>query len=454
LLSINRFHNATDSVEEPVMALDDNVALADAANDDARARTVAQSGQKESAGSDGEPGTVPSLSRSVIFLFAIASGLAVANVYFAHPLLDIMADDLGLSRATTGMIVAVTQVGYGLGLILLVPLGDLINRRRLVIGQSLLSVLALVSVGLSSSGGMLLASMAAMGLFAVVTQAFVAYAASLAQPSERGQVVGVVTSGIVLGILLARTIAGTLADLSGWRIVYLISAALTLAMAVLLHRTLPEQRTVEKGSYPRLIASLFTLFAQEPVLRIRGVITMLIFANITTLLTPLVLSLGAPPFSLSHTEIGLFGLAGAAGALGAARAGRWVDRGLGQRTTGVALALMLLAWLPISLLPQSILWLVVGVLIIDFGLQAVHVTNQGMIYRIRPEAQSRLTAVYMVFYSLGSALGSSLSTMIYAHAGWTGVCLLGATISALAFVFWAITLPITPAIATQATRSS
>jgi predicted MFS family arabinose efflux permease len=257
-----------------------------------------------------------------------------------------------------------------------------------------------------------------------------------------------------LGILLARTIAGTLADLSGWRIVYLISAALTLAMAVMLHRALPEQRTVEKGSYLRLIASLFTLFVQEPVLRIRSVIAMLIFANITTLLTPLVLPLGAPPFSLSHTEIGLFGLAGAAGALGAARAGRWVDRGLGQRTTGVALALMLLAWLPISLLPQSILWLVVGVLVIDFGLQAVHVTNQGMIYRIRPAAQSRLTAVYMVFYSLGSALGSSLSTMIYAYAGWTGVCLLGATISALAFVFWAITLSNTPAIATQAMRSS
>jgi predicted MFS family arabinose efflux permease len=454
LLSIKRFHNATDSVEEPEMLSDNSAALAGAANDDARARTVLQPGEMESAGTGGKLESTASLSRSVILLFAIASGLAVANVYFAHPLLDIMADDLGLSRATTGIIVAVTQIGYGLGLILLVPLGDLIDRRRLVIGQSLLSVLALVSVSLSSSGGMLLASMAAMGLLAVVTQAFVAYAASLAQPSERGQVVGVVTSGIVLGILLARTIAGTLADLSGWRIVYLISAALTLAMAVLLHKALPEQRSGEKNSYPRLIASLFTLIAQEPVLRIRGVIAMLIFANITTLLTPLVLPLSAPPFSLSHTEIGLFGLAGAAGALGAARAGRWVDRGFAQRTTGVALALMLLAWLPISLLPQSILWLVVGVLVIDFGLQAVHVTNQGMIYRIRPEAQSRLTAVYMVFYSLGSAIGSSSSTMIYAHAGWTGVCLFGATISTLAFAFWAITLPITPTVATKATRSS
>ncbi|SFU17766.1 MFS transporter [Mesorhizobium sp. YR577] len=391
------------------------------------------------------------LSRPVVLLFAVASGLAVANAYFAHPLLDVMADDLGIARATAGLIVGFTQLGYGLGLVLLVPLGDLVDRRKLVVGQSLLSVLALVSVGFSTTGAMLLGSMAAMGLMAVVTQALVAYAASLARPAERGQVVGVVTSGIVLGILLARTVAGTLTDLSGWRTVYFVSAVLTLIIAALLYKVLPAQEPQNKRmSYPRLIGSLFTLFAEEPVLRIRAIIAMLIFADITTLLTPLVLPLSAPPFSLSHTAIGLFGLAGAAGALGAARAGRWTDRGFGQRTTGIALALMLVAWLPIALLPHSILWLIAGVLIIDFGLQAVHVTNQGMIYRVRPEAQSRLTAAYMVFYSIGSALGSSLSTMIYAYAGWTGVCLLGAGISALAIAFWAATLRATPATATQA----
>jgi predicted MFS family arabinose efflux permease len=392
-----------------------------------------------------------SLSRPVVLLFAVASGLAVANAYFAHPLLDVMADDLGIARATAGLIVGFTQLGYGLGLVLLVPLGDLVDRRKLVVGQSLLSVLALISVGFSTTGAMLLGSMAAMGLMAVVTQALVAYAASLARPAERGQVVGVVTSGIVLGILLARTVAGTLTDLSGWRTVYFVSAVLTLIIAALLYKVLPAQEPQNKRmSYPRLIGSLFTLFAEEPVLRIRAIIAMLIFADITTLLTPLVLPLSAPPFSLSHTAIGLFGLAGAAGALGAARAGSWTDRGYGQRTTGIALALMLVAWLPIALLPHSILWLIAGVLIIDFGLQAVHVTNQGMIYRVRPEAQSRLTATYMVFYSIGSALGSSLSTMIYAYAGWTGVCLLGAGISALAIAFWAATLRATPATATQA----
>lgn len=387
-----------------------------------------------------------SLSPGLTLLFAVASGLAVANAYFAHPMLDVMADDLGLSRAHAGLIVAATQIGYGLGLILLVPIGDLVDRRKLVIVQSLLSVLALLSISFSFTGPMLLVSMAIMGFLAVLTQAFVAYAATLARPSERGNVVGAVTGGIVLGILLARTVAGALTDLSGWRTVYLVSAFLTLVIVAVLYKLLPRQaKPVEPMSYPRLIGSLFNLLATEPVLRIRGIIAMLIFANITTLLTPLVLPLSAPPFSLSHTAIGLFGLAGAAGAIGATRAGRWADRGFGQRVTGMALALMLAAWLPISLLPHSLLWLMLGVIVIDFGLQAVHVTNQAMIYRVRPEAQSRLTAGYMVFYSIGSAIGSSSSTLAYAHGGWTGVCLLGAGISGLTLAFWGLTLRLMPA---------
>lgn len=426
------------------MTIRQNAAPLGAVREDARVQHgLAEAGAAPAAG-----GT--KLTRATIFLFALASGLAVANAYFAHPLLDVMADDLGLSRTIAGLIVGATQLGYGLGLILLVPLGDLVDRRKLIVVQSLLSVVALLCAGFSTSAAMLLGSMVSVGFLAVVTQALVAYVASLAQPSERGHIVGMVTSGIVLGILLARSVAGTLTDLSGWRTVYIASALLTLAIAVLLWRALPRQEKPRAAlSHRALIVSLATLFVEEPVLRIRAVIAMLIFANITTLLAPLVLPLTAPPFSMSHTEVGLFGLAGAAGALGAMRAGRWADRGHGQRVTGIALGLMLFAWLPIALLNQSILFLVVGVLIIDFGLQATHVTNQGMIYRVRPEAQNRLTAAYMIFYSLGSALGSSTSTIIYAHAGWTGVCLSGAAISLVTLIFWALTLRATPAAATQ-----
>ena len=413
------------------------------------ATAVARGRDRPSLPAANAPQEAPApLGRPVLLLFALASGLAVANAYFAHPLLDVMADDLGLSRAMSGLIVAATQLGYGLGLVLLVPLGDLLDRRRLIVGQFLLSALALVAVAFSTSAAMLLAAMAAVGLMAVVTQALVAHAAGLARPAERGHVVGVVTGGIVLGILLARSVAGTLTDLSGWRTVYLASALLTLLVSALLWKALPRQHPPRRSgpapSYPRLLGSLVTLFVEEPALRIRAVLALLIFADITTLLAPLVLPLSAPPFALSHTQVGLFGLAGAAGALGAVRAGRWTDRGHGQRVTGIALGLMLLAWLPISLLDRSLLWLVAGVVIIDFGLQATHVANQGLIYRVRPEAQSRLTAAYMVFYSIGSALGSAVSTLVYAHAGWTGVCLTGAGISLVALLFWALTLRAMP----------
>ncbi|WP_207481851.1 MFS transporter [Arenibaculum pallidiluteum] len=405
---------------------------------------------QEWSGGEAPKQASPRASRLIYLLFAVAAGLAVANAYFAHPLLDLMSEDLRLPRATVGLVVAATQAGYGLGLIFLVPVGDLIDRRKLVVGQLLLLVAALVAVANASTGPMLLASMAMTGLLAVVTQAFVAYAASLVRPAERGHVVGIVTTGIVLGILLARTVAGASADLSGWRSVYLLSALLTFIVAAILAKALPRDvRARSRIAYPRLVGSMFTLFVDEPVLRIRAIIGMLIFAQVTTLLTPLVLPLSAPPFSLSHTVIGLFGLAGAAGALGAAKAGRWTDRGHGQRVTGVALILMLVAWLPISLLSHSIWWLIAGVLVLDFGLQAVHVTNQGMIYRQRPEAQSRLTAAYMVFYSLGSAIGSSSSTLAFDHAGWTGVSALGAAIGVVTLAFWALTLRATPTSATR-----
>ena len=385
------------------------------------------------------------ISGAVASLFSVACGLAVANVYYAQPLLDRMADEFGITHAAVGLVITVTQIGYGLGLLFVVPLGDLLDRRRLIVGQSLLSALALLVIAFAPTGAVLLAGMGAAGLLAVVTQVLVAYAAILARPSERGRIVGVVTSGIIIGILLARTVAGSLSDIFGWRSVYILSAAATLVVTTLLFKALPRQAVPSAHiPYPRLIGSVFTLFVEEPVLRVRATIALLIFFAITMLWTPMVLPLSAPPFSLSHTEVGLFGLAGTMGAVGAARAGRLADRGHAQRTTGISLMIMLVSWLPISLLSHSLWGLVVGVVAIDFGLQSVHVANQSLIYRVRPEAQSRLAAGYMVCYSIGSASGSIVSTLIYAQAGWNGVCLGGGAISAIALIFWALTRHLTP----------
>lgn len=409
------------------------------------ARTSRHGAGERPALGDYEDQSPPSLSLGKTLLFAVACGLAVANVYFDQPLLDLMARDFDISHAAIGIVITVTQIGYGFGLLLVVPLGDLLNRRRLIVGQSLLSAIALSFVALSPTGAALLVGMTAVGVLSVVTQVLVAHAASLARPNERGRVVGIVVSGIIVGIVLARTVSGALSDLFGWRSVYLASAIATLVIAALLSRALPQQTSPSaQVSYVRLIGSVFTLFVEEPVLRIRATIALLIFAAVTILWTPMVLPLAAPPYSLSHSEIGLFGLAGAVGALGATRAGQLADRGLAQRTTGLALAIMLASWIPVALLHYSIWWLVIGVVAIDFGLSCVNVTNQSMIFRVRPEAQSRLTAGYMIFYSIGCAFGSIISTIVYADSGWIGVCALGGSISAVALAFWALTRHSTP----------
>jgi len=380
------------------------------------------------------------LSRSVILLFAAACGLSVANIYYAQPLLDAMARDFAISPASIGIVVTVTQIGYALGLLFIVPLGDFLDRRRLIVMQSVASALALAVVGLAPTAGVLLTGMVAVGLLAVAVQVLVAFAASLAAPAQRGKIVGTVTSGIVLGILLARFVAGLLADLGGWRSVYLASAFLTLLMAILLLRVLPHHKTKNPAtSYPELLRSTVLLFVEEPILRVRAVIAMLIFGTFSVLWTSMVLPLSAPPFSLSHTEIGLFGLAGVAGALAAGRAGYLADRGWSQWTTGVSLALMLAAWILIAMAGISLWALVAGVVILDLAVQAVHVTNQSMILAVRPAAGSRLIGGYMVFYSIGSASGSIASTMVYAWAGWLGVCILGAAMSGVALLFWAAT---------------
>ena len=401
-------------------------------HEDAAAVRQANSGAGDAAGGG--------LSRAMLLLFAMACGLSVANIYYAQPLLDTMAHDLGIDPAAIGIVVTLTQIGYAFGLMLIVPLGDLMDRRRLVVGQTVLSAIALVVVGTASSAAVLLTGMFLVGLLAVAVQVLVAFAATLATPAERGRAIGTVTSGVVTGILLARFFSGALADIGGWRSVYLMSAALMLIIAALLFRVLRgnQQKAVAELSYPLLLRSTVALFVQEPILRERAVFALLIFASFSVFWTSIVLPLSAPPFSLSHTTIGLLGIAGVAGALAARNAGRLADLGWAQRTTGLSLMLMLAAWVPIACLRYSPWLVVAGVIMLDLAVQAVHVTNQSLIVATRPDAASRLVGGYMVFYSIGSAAGAIASTMAFAIAGWIGVCVLGSIISAGALLFWVI----------------
>ncbi|WP_226383460.1 MFS transporter [Burkholderia mayonis] len=392
------------------------------------------------------PAASATLPRSAVALFACASGLSVANVYYAQPLLDALCVEFAIGRAAIGGVMTATQIGCALALLLLVPLGDLVDRRRLMLVQSLALAATLTVVGIAPAASVLFAGMLGAGLFGTaMTQGLISYAASAAASHERGRVVGAAQGGVVIGLLLARVLAGVVSDLAGWRSVYFCSAATMLVLAALLWRKLPGLAPASpRIGYPRLIASLFVLLREARVLQIRGTIALLMFAAFNIFWNALVLPLSAPPYGFSHTAIGAFGLVGALGALAAARAGHWADRGFGQLTSGAALALLLASWLPLSLMPVSLWALVIGIVLLDIGGQAIHVTNQSMIFRARPDAHSRLVAVYMLFYSAGSGLGAIASTTVYATAGWRGVCMLGAAVSAAALAFWAATLRLMP----------
>ncbi|MFE3220488.1 MFS transporter [Streptomyces antimycoticus] len=379
-------------------------------------------------------------STRLILLFAVACGSAVANVYFAQPLLVTLGERFALGPGLLGAIVAITQLGYAAGLFLLVPLGDLVDRRRLIPLQLGLLAAALLLAGLAPGTAALLTALAAVGALAVVAQTVVAAAAHLTAPAFRGRVVGAVTSGVITGILLARTVAGVVADLAGWRAVYLFSAVVTATLAVLLRLALPTDRPhAVTMPYRRLLASTVVLFARHPLLRVRGMLALLVFAAFSTLWSSVVQPLSSPPWSLTHTAIGAFGLAGAAGAAAAGAAGRWNDRGLAQRTTGTALVLLTVSWLPLAFTRQSLWALALGAILLDFAVQAVHVTNQSLIYAVHPDAGSRIIGGYMVFYSAGSALGAMGSSAAYAAAGWTAVSALGAAFSGAALLLWATT---------------
>ena len=391
-------------------------------------------------------------SPALVGLFACASGLSVANVYYAQPLLDQMAADFAINPGAAGGVMAATQVGSVLALLLVVPLGDQLNRRTLMLAQIGALVAALVCLGITGSAAIMLLAMMMVGLLGTaMTQGLIAFAATAARPQEQGRVLGTVQGGVVIGLLLSRLAAGLISDLAGWRWVYLGSALVMAALALILCKVLPSQRpTAAPMAYPKLVLSMCVLLRNDRVLQIRGMLGLFIFAVLGIFWSALVFLLTQAPYEFSHTIIGTFGLVGVAGALAASRAGSWADQGLGQRTTGAALGLLILAWAALWLAPWSLLWLVIGIVILDLGAQAVHVTNQSMIFSSPGHSHSRAVGCYMLFYAVGSGSGALASTAVYASFGWNGVCLLGAGVSLAALGFWAATLRHAPATALPA----
>ena len=380
--------------------------------------------------------TTQGLSPALILLMSVATGLAVASNYYAQPLLDTIARAFNLSASSAGFIVTAAQLGYAAGLLFLVPLGDMFERRMLIVSMTLLAAGGMLITASSQSLTMMIIGTALTGLFSVVAQILVPLAATLASPEKRGKVVGTIMSGLLLGILLARTVAGLLASLGGWRTVYWVASVLMVVMALALWRGLPKVKQENHLNYPQLLASVFSLFTQDKLLRTRALLGCFTFANFSILWTSMAFLLAAPPFNYSEGVIGLFGLAGAAGALVARPAGGLADKGKSHLTTSAGLVLLLLSWAAIWYGHVSVLALIVGILVLDLTVQGIHITNQTVIYRVKPEARNRLTAGYMTSYFIGGAAGSLISASAWQHAGWSGVCGIGAIVAALNLLVW------------------
>ncbi|NDJ56645.1 MFS transporter [Enterobacteriaceae bacterium 4M9] len=378
----------------------------------------------------------PALSPALIALMSVATGLTVASNYYAQPLLDTIAHAFSLSPALAGVIVTTAQLSYAAGLLFLVPLGDRFERRRLIVLMTLLAAVGLLITAASQTLWMMLLGTALTGLFSVVAQMLVPLAATLATPERRGRVVGTVMSGLLLGILLARTVAGLLTSLGGWRTVFWVASALMVVMALALWRGLPKVQENNTLNYPQLLRSIITLFAHDRIISTRALLGCLIFASFSILWTSMAFLLASPAFNYSEATIGLFGLAGAAGALGARPAGTLADKGKAHLTTIFGLLLLLLSWGAIALGAFSVFALIVGILVLDLTVQGVHITNQSVIYHSYPEARNRLTAGYMTSYFIGGAGGSLISASAWQHAGWYGVCSAGALVSLLALLVW------------------
>jgi predicted MFS family arabinose efflux permease len=376
------------------------------------------------------------IDRRLVALFAVACGASLANIYYAQPLLPAIAAAFGVSDGAVTVLVTIPQIAYAIGLVLIVPLGDLLDRRRLIPVLLGFAGLALAAAAAAPSLAVLTVALAVGALASVVVQVLLPFAALLARPAERGHVVGLVMTGTLAGALLARTLSGLLAALGGWRLPFAFAAALSLAMALVLLRALPARRPPASVRYHRLLASVGRLIRDEAALRQRMVYGACGFAGFTLIWTTLPFALSAAPWHLGSGAIGLFGLAGIAGALGARGIGRRHDRGQGRAATGAMLLAILFAW-PVLLLGDH--WLpamALGLILIDLGVQGQNVLSQGVIYALDSDSASRVTTAYVTSNFAAGALGSAVGARAWSLGGWTAVCLAGAILAAIALTAW------------------
>lgn len=363
------------------------------------------------------------LSRTDVLLMAFCTGLIVANIYYCQPLVILVAREFGLTESHAGKITYLTQAGYALGLFLIVPLGDMFERRKQILVITSVAVAALLLAALSHSFLLLQIASVLIGASSIVPQLILPMAANLSSDEKRGETIGIIMSGLLVGILASRAISGSIGFLWGWRTMYFIAAGICSLLLVLMAKRFPLSMPSFKGSYKELMSSMWHYVKTQPVLREASIINFLAFSILSAFWTTMVLFLANPPFSFQTLQIGLFGIAGAAGALAAPLVGKLSSGKNPRRNLLIGLILQLLSIAAFYFTGTHLYLFIAGIILIDIGQQAIHVTNQTRIYALLPEARNRLNTVFMSVSFVGASFGSALGLWLWDQGQWPLFCM-------------------------------
>lgn len=378
----------------------------------------------------------PAMTRGLLVLLAVAGGAAVGNLYWAQPLLELIARDLHASTGAAGWLVTVTQLGYALGVLLVVPLGDMLNRRRLIPAMLLLSAVALAACAAAPTFAALLGAIAVLGLTTVSGQIIVPLAGDMAAEGERGRVVGIVTSGVLTGILVSRSISGLVAGAAGWRVIYAAAAVLAVALAGLLYTRIPILPQRPRIRYGTLLVSIGQVIAHSRTVRWSLVLGATQFGLFTMFWTALTFYLSAAPYHYSVSLIGLFGLFGLAGALAAQRAGRLHDRGWSVGATGAGWALVLIVFAFVSFARSSLVILIAAIVLLDIAIQSLNILNATRLFAVAGDARSRVNTAMVTSNFVAGAIGSAAAGLLWTAGGWTAVTLTELIFATFGFSIW------------------
>ncbi|THF52745.1 MFS transporter [Flavobacterium supellecticarium] len=379
------------------------------------------------------------LSKTDVGFMAIATGLIVANLYYCQPLIILIAKEFAIPEDQAGTITYLTQAGYAIGMFFMVPLGDKLERKKQIQFTTLAAVVALIIAATASNFRMLQIASFLIGAASIVPQLILPLSASLASPEQRGKVIGTVMSGLLVGILISRTVSGFIGAWLGWRGMFWIAAVLCLLIVVVIQKKFPVNKPDFKGTYGELLQSLFSLIKTQPMLREATLINALSFAQFGAFWTTMVLLLSGDPFNFNSATIGLFGIVGASGALAAPLVGKLGDKGNPRVVIGYGCLLLLISFIVFYFSSESMIGIMIGIVFIDVGLQSVHISNQTRVYSLLPEARNRMNTVYMSFSFLGTALGSAFGLWLWNFGKWHAFSIGGAMLSVASIIIYALT---------------